>query len=62
MVEADGCGQGEEAAGDAGAQAAQSAGGVAFEGEDVFGGPVDALGALADRRQVRAAAGFVLAA
>jgi hypothetical protein len=38
VVECDGCGEREEAAGDAGSEAAQGAGAVAFEGEDVFGG------------------------
>jgi len=35
---------------------------VAFEGEDVFGGSQEAFDALPDRREVRAAAGFVFAA
>src|SRR5258706_7467370 len=61
-VERDCCGECEEAAGDAGSEAAQGAGAVAFEGEDVFGGPVDALDALADRSEVQSAAGLVFAA
>jgi len=37
-------------------------GAVAFEGEDIFGRPEDALVALTDRREVRAASGLVFAA
>jgi len=62
VVEGDGGGEGEKAAGDAGAQAVQGACAVAFEGEDVFGCPEEAFDALADRREVRAAAGLVFAA
>ena len=40
----------------------QGAGAVAFEGEDVFGRPEDALDASADRRQVRAVSGLFIAA
>jgi len=52
MVECDGCGEREEAAGQAGSEAVQGAGAVAFEGEDVFGGPVDRFDALTDRREI----------
>ncbi|MEJ7714348.1 MAG: hypothetical protein WKF40_01045 [Thermoleophilaceae bacterium] len=62
MVEGDRCGEGEEAAGDAGSEAAEGAGAVAFEGEDVLGGPVDRFDALTDRGQVQASAGLVFAA
>ena len=61
VVEGDGGGEGEEALEDACSQAGEGAGAVAFEGEDVFGGPEDAFDPLADRRDVRATAGFVLA-
>src|SRR5204863_148576 len=43
----------EESADDAGSEAVQGAGAVAFEGEDVFGGPVDGFDPLADRREMR---------
>src|SRR5664279_6571047 len=62
VVERDAGGVGEQAAGDAGAEAVEGAGAVSFEGEDVFCGPVDRFDALSDRREVRAAAGFVFAA
>src|SRR3954467_11654094 len=61
VVEGDGCGEREEAAGDAGSEGVEGAGAVAFEGEDGFGGPEDALDALADRREVRPVTGFVFA-
>src|ERR671922_263846 len=51
-----------EAREDAFAQSGERAGAVAFEREQVFAGPEDRLDALADRRQMRAGAGFVLAA
>ena len=54
--------RGERASADAGAQAVQGAGAVAFEREQVFASPEDAFDALADRCQVRAAAEFVFAA
>jgi hypothetical protein len=62
VVERDGCGEREEAAGQARSEPVKGACAVAFEGQDVFGGPVDRLDALADRGQVKAAAGLVLAA
>jgi hypothetical protein len=62
VVGRDGCGECEKAAGDAGSEAVQGAGAVAFEGQDVFGGPVDALDALADRREMQPVAGLVFAA
>src|SRR3954451_13155213 len=58
VVECDRCGHREEPAGDAGSERVEGAGAVAFEGEDVFGGPEDAFDALADRREVRSGAGF----
>src|SRR5665213_2249491 len=61
VVERDrGC-EAAEAGEDAFAQAGQGAGAVAFEGEEVFAGPEDALDALADRCEVRTLAGFVFA-
>src|SRR3954465_6674117 len=62
VVEGDGCGECGEAAGQADAQLVQLAGAVAFEAEDVFGGPEDRLDPLSDRSQVRAAALLILAA
>lgn len=60
VVEGDGRGEREEAAGDPGSERVEGAGAVAFEREDVFGGPEDALDALADRGEVRPAAGSSL--
>jgi hypothetical protein len=62
VVEGDACGEGAEAGDDAFSEAWEGAGAVAFEGEEVFAGPEDALDALADRREVWAVAGFVFAA
>src|SRR5215210_5835393 len=62
VVERDAGGECEQALADAGSEAVQGAGAVAFEGEEVFAGPEDALDALADRGQVRPGAGFVFAA
>src|SRR5437763_85816 len=62
VVEADRGGECEEAAADAGAQAVEGAGAMAFEGEQVFAGVEDRLDPLPYRRQVRAGAGFVFAA
>ena len=62
MVEADRRGEREEAAADAGAEAVQAAGAVAFEGEEVFAGLEDRLDPLPDRRQVRLGSAFVFAA
>src|SRR5665213_3706950 len=62
VVEADrGC-EGEEACFDAGAEAVEGAGAVAFECEDVFAGLEDRLDPLPDRREVGAAGTFVFAA
>src|SRR3954465_15219803 len=62
MVEGDAGGEREQALAEAGSEAVQGAGAVAFEAEQVFEGPEDALDPLADRGQVRAGAGFVFAA
>src|SRR5438105_4099426 len=59
VVEGDCCGEGEEAAADAGAEAVEGAGAVAFEGEQVFAGLEDRFDSLADWRQVRPAGLFV---
>src|SRR5919106_5072940 len=61
VVECDGGGERGEARGEADAEVVQGAGAVTFEGEDVLGGPEDRFDSLADRRQVRTAAGLVLA-
>src|SRR3954467_5708117 len=61
VVEGDGGGQRGEAAGEADAQLVQFAGAVAFEAENVFGGPEDRLDPLADRGQVRPSSRFVFA-
>ncbi|MDQ2759494.1 MAG: hypothetical protein M3Y17_03395 [Actinomycetota bacterium] len=60
-MERDGGGEREKAAGHAGSEAVQGASAVAFEGEDVLGGPVDRFDALADRREVQSFAGLVFA-
>src|SRR6516162_2305302 len=62
VVEPDADGEREQFAGDPGADAVQGAGAVALEPEPVFQRPEDRLDVLTDRRQVRAAAGFVSAA
>src|SRR5947209_276323 len=62
VVEADRCGEGEEAAADAGVETVEGACAVAFEGEQVFAGLEDRLDSLSDWRQVRAAVRFVFAA
>src|SRR3954464_15386830 len=62
VVERDRGGEGEEFGGQAGAQGVEFSGAVVFEAEHLFGGLKDALDALADRREVRSAAPFVLAA
>ena len=62
VVECDGGGEADEALKDSFTQARERAGAVAFEGEDVFAGPEDALDALADRCEMRRSAGFVAAA
>src|SRR5215203_1599485 len=59
VVEGDGGGQGQELGGQACAQGVQFPGAVVFEAEHLLGGLKDALDALADRGQVRSAAGFV---
>src|SRR5579872_99074 len=62
VVEGDCGGEAAEAGEDAFSEAVEGAGAVAFEGQEVFAGPEDALDALADRRQVGALAGLVFAA
>jgi hypothetical protein len=62
VVEADGGGEGEEAGADAGVEAVEGAGAVAFEGEEVFAGVEDRFDSLPDGCEVWAAAGFVFAA
>jgi hypothetical protein len=62
VVEGNAGAQREEATGDARPQAAQGAGAVALEGENVLRGPVDALDSLARRGQVEGLTGLVLAA
>ncbi len=59
VVEPDAGRQAEEALGDPLAQAGEGAGAVALQGEQVLTGPEDRLDALADRGQVRPAAGLV---
>src|SRR5438094_2938828 len=61
VVEADAGGEAEEALEDAFADAGEGAGAVALEGEQVFAGPEDRLDPLADRGEMGAWAGFVLA-
>ena len=61
MVERDGGGEAEEALQDALSDRREGSCSVAFEAEDVLAGPEDALDALADRREVGAATGLVLA-
>src|SRR5579872_2833632 len=62
VVEGDRGDECEEACLDAGAEAVQGAGAVAFEGEEVFAGVEDRLDPLSDRREVRPSAGLVFAA
>src|SRR3954453_11767015 len=62
VVEGDGGGQAAEAREDPFPESGERAGAVAFEREQVFAGPKDRFDALADRRQMRAAAGLVGAA
>src|SRR6185312_5039271 len=57
----DGGGEGEEALCDAGAEAGEGAGAVAFQAEFVFGAPDDGFDPLADAAEVAVAVGFVLA-
>src|SRR3954469_17767576 len=59
VVEVDAGGQGEQALEDSSAEVVQRAGAVAFEGEQVFGGPEDGLDALADGSDVGAVVGLV---
>src|SRR5215475_4938833 len=61
VVEGDCGGEGEEAGADAGGEAVQGAGAVAFEGEQVFAGLEDRLDALSDRCEVEPLAGLVFA-
>lgn len=61
VVEPDAGGEREESCCDAGAEVQEGAGAAAFEGESVFARQEDAFDALADRGEVQAALGFVLA-
>ena len=54
VVELDRGGECEEAASDAGSEAVQGSGAVAFKGEDVLGGPVDRFDPLTDWREMGA--------
>src|SRR5687768_6471105 len=60
VVERDRGGQSEQALADSGSEAVEGAGAVAFECQQVFEGPEDALDPLADRGQVRSWAGSFL--
>ncbi len=62
VVECDRCCEAAESCEDSFSEALEGAGAVSFEGEEVFAGPEDRLDPLADRREVRAVAGFVAAA
>src|SRR5215210_4972541 len=62
VVERDAGGECQEALADAGSEAVQGAGAVAFEGQEVFERPEDRLDALSNRGEVWAAAGLVFAA
>src|SRR5947209_10148640 len=59
VVERDRGGEGEEAGGDPCPEPGQGAGTVALEREEVLAGPEDRFDPLADRGQVRTAAGLV---
>src|SRR5215218_5077748 len=59
VVEVDAGGEGEQALKDPRAEVSQCAGAVAFEREQVFGGPEDRLDALADGLDVWAGLGFI---
>src|SRR5574339_317842 len=61
VVESDAGGEGEQACGDAGAEVAGCAGAVSLEVEQVFAGQEDGLDSLADRGEVDAGGGLVLA-
>src|SRR5471032_1411010 len=61
VVEGDCCGEGEDACADAGCEAVQGAGAVAFEGEQVFAGLEDRFDPLPDRRDLWPLAGLVFA-
>lgn len=61
VVEPDAGGEGEEFGGDAGAEAVEGAGVVAFEAEAVFEGPEARFDALADWCEVGPAFGLVFA-
>jgi len=62
VVEADRCGESEEACADAGSEAVEGAGAVPFEAEQVFAGLEDRFDSLADRGQVGASGALVFAA
>jgi hypothetical protein len=59
VVEADAGSQAEKALKDTHSKARQSAGTVAFKGEQILAGPEDGLDPLADGRKMRTLAGFV---
>ena len=61
VVEGDGGGEGEQPAGDSGAEAVECSSAVTLEGEDVFEGLEDALDALPEWSEVRALPAFVFA-
>ena len=61
VVERDRGGECKEALADAGAEAVEGSGAVAFEGEQVFAGVEDRFDPLADGREVRPMSGFVFA-
>src|SRR5215210_6918521 len=61
VVEGDGGRQAAEALKDAFPEAGECASAVALERKQVFAGPEDRFDALADRREMRAVWGFVLA-
>src|SRR5215475_12229293 len=61
VVERDRGGEGEEACADAGGEAVEGSGAVAFEGEQVFAGLEDRFDSLSDGREVGPGGGFVLA-
>src|SRR5882672_8946034 len=59
VVETDGGGECEEACADAGSEAVEAAGAVAFEGEQVFACPEDRFDPLPDRGEAQPGLGFV---
>ena len=61
VVEGDGCGEGEEALGDACAEVVECPRAVAFEAEGAFEGPEDRFDALSDWGEVDVVLRFVFA-